>query len=139
MAEEPHDQLESLVPPVAGPGSPGAAAALRAEAAPAETAPAETAKPPAAAAKPKAGKSTEYVVFRSEDRDGPFELVGTYVTQGQTNAKREGAKTVGIEDAEKYFFTAIPTSSFRPEKPSITLQISFATEDAVEETPEDDE
>lgn len=84
----------------------------------------------AAAARTTAGgKTTEYVVFKSETREGPFTLVDTFITQGQTNAKREGAKTVGIEDAEKFFFTAVPTSSFRPEKPSITLQITFATED----------
>lgn len=161
MAEEGQDKLETFVPPVAG---PGAAAALRAETA-AATPSADDAKLPTepettpdeakamtttrAAAK-TSGKSTEYVVFYSEARDGPFTMVrssspgGTFVAQGQQNAKREGAKAVGaesddgIEAAEKYFFMAVPSSSFRPERPSITLQITFATEDAADAA-EDDE
>ena len=148
MADETPDTLETVTSP---PASPGAAAALRAEtaAAPADDAKVETtpettpeeakALTTTRAAARASGKSTEYVVFYSEARDGPFTLAGTFVAQGQQNAKREGAKTVGadsddgIEAAEKYFFMAVPTSSFRPEKPSITLQITFATEDATEE------
>jgi hypothetical protein len=92
------------------------------------------ASPSAAAAAAEGRRTTEYVVLYGESFAGPFDVAGRFTTQGQTNAKKEAAKKVGIDDAEKYFFAAVPVSSFRPEKPTITLQITFATDDAADDT-----
>lgn len=87
-------------------------------------------------------KPTEYVVLQSESPTGPFNVVGNFSAYGQIAAKKAAAASLYGEhngaDPEQSYFTAVPASSWVPQKPVIQMTISFLT-DAGEEQPEEDE
>lgn len=84
-------------------------------------------------------KSTEYVVLVSDGREGPFDIAGRYTTQGGNNAKKAAAADKGVDAAEKFFYVAVPASSFRPNQPKITISFPADSDDGEDEQePEDD-
>ena len=85
-------------------------------------------------------KPTEYVVLRSDTARGPFTVLGNYKTHGQVAAKKAAVVALGPDDEglETSFFVAVPASSFYPQKPSVTMTVTFLSEDGTE-APEDDD
>jgi hypothetical protein len=85
-------------------------------------------------------KPTEYVVLRSDTARGPFTVLGNYKTHGQIAAKKAAVVELGPDDEglETSFFVAVPASSFYPQKPSVTMTVTFLSEDGTE-APEDDD
>lgn len=86
-------------------------------------------------------KATEYVVLRGDDAAGPFSVVGNYLAQGQTAAKRLAviAEKERDTDPESDFFIAVPASSFVPEKPVAKWVITFEGADGSEHVEADDD
>lgn len=70
-------------------------------------------------------KATEYIVMRADGEMGPWSVLGSYKGHGQIAAKRLAAEA--LEDADKFWFIAIPVSSYNPQQPSVkvTTQITF--------------
>lgn len=84
-------------------------------------------------------KSTEYVVLVSDGREGPFDIAGRYTTQGGNNAKKAAALDKGVDDAEKFFYVAVPASSFRPNQPKITISFPADSDDGDDDQEPDDD